>query len=135
MHICKAIRTERNTMTENKTIEFRALLKCPDEDPQIINIVHNAESDFNENVGSIICPYAKKSESVDYSSTIKMYYVNGGGYYNFGIAYQNFFGNVLFVKDKKYQTAKTNAPCSLTDLDIKRICAAMGWKNPIRKGE
>lgn len=133
----------RRQMATNKNNEttVRALLKCPDKDPEIIEIefpfrMSNDDSEFNETVFSIVGSNdAGHVESCDYSATISMYYSHDVPEYNFGIAYHIFYGNVLFIKCRRHHSVTTGtAPYDLTDSEIKRICAAMGWVNPLGKG-
>ena len=146
MHICRANTAREKTrrqMATNKSNEttVRALLKCPDKDPEIIEIefpfrMSNDDSEFNETVFSIVGSNdAEHVESCDYSATISMFYSHDVPEYNFGIAYHIFYGNVLFIKCRRHHSVTTGtAPYDLTDSEIKRICAAMGWVNPLGKG-
>lgn len=146
MHICKANTAREKTrrqMATNKSNEttVRALLKCPDKDPEIIEIefpfrMSNDDSEFNETVFSIIkAENATSVEKSDYSATISMFYSHDVPEYNFGIAYHVFYGNVLFIKCRRHHSVTTGtATYDLTDSEIKRICAAMGWVNPLGKG-
>lgn len=124
-------------MIETKTV--KALLKRPDKPPEIINIsfpfcMSSDNSDLTKEIAPVID--TDKVEHVDYSSTIVIYYASDRSRpYNFNISYQSFFGNVLFLKCKRHHSMLTGtAPVSLSNIEIKRICAAMGWERPEEKG-
>lgn len=123
-------------MTDTKMV--KALLKRPDKPPEIINIefpfiMSSDDSDLWKQIMPILA--APVMDSVDYSSTIVIYYARGSSQpYNFNISYQSFYGNVLFLKCKRHRSSLTGTiPFSLSNMEIKRICAAMGWKRPEEK--
>ena len=128
----------KNTATTQTSRRVRALLKRPDKPPEIINIefpfvMSSDESDLWKQIFPAVG--AKIVYSCDYSSTIVMYYGGKNQPYNFNISYQSFYGNVLFLKCKRHHSLLTGtAPVSLSNIEIKRICAAMGWERPEEKG-
>lgn len=125
-------------MTETKTkndITVRTLLKKPDLPPRIVNISFTPDrksvktTEIRETVRDVLNLQGSDTpvEECDYNSLIKMYYADKGTY-NFGIGYQFFMGNVLFLKVKDRGNNRYLCPCNLTDFEIKRIIAAMGWQ-------
>lgn len=127
----------KDTATTQISRPVRALLKRPDKPPEIINIefpfvMSSDESDLWKQIFPAVG--AKIVYSCDYSSTIVMYYGGKNQPYNFNISYQSFCGNVLFLKCKRHRSSLTGTiPFSLSNMEIKRICAAMGWKRPEEK--
>ena len=134
-YITNSDETMSDTMTTQTTYPARALLKRPDKPPEIISIsfpfvMSSDNSDLIKEIAPVID--ADKVDHVDYSSTIVIFYASDRSRpYNFNISYQSFFGNVLFLKCKRHHSLLTGTmPVSLSNIEIRRICAAMGWKRP-----
>lgn len=108
-------------MIENKEAKpVRAILKKPDEQPEIVKIC-------KDDIPALVNPEGKYTEiqTEEYSSTISMHFT--GGKHNFDIEFLTYCGNVLFVKSKNHHSCTNKSLQDMTDEDIKRLYAAMKW--------
>ena len=119
------------TNEQNKVV--RALLKEPDKPPRLIDVSFDLPKRISrenalETVKDIINPdsvYPIMEQ--EYNKKITLY-MGERGTYNFSIGWQFVLGSVLFMRTRNFNNSVTFCPSDLTDMEIKRICAAFGWK-------
>lgn len=119
------------TNEQNKVV--RALLKEPDKPPRLVDVSFALPKRISreaalEAVKDIIHPdsiYPIMEQ--EYNKRITLY-AGEHGTYNFSIGWLFVLGSVLFMRTRNYNNSVTFCPSDLTDMEIKRICAAFGWK-------
>ena len=114
-------------MTETQTQKYKVLIKRPDRPPEVEELDLEGKSLSEAILPAINAKTDRELQTCEYNSSIRMYYTENGTY-NFGIAYQSFFGAVVFVKRKSHHRGINGKPTDITPMDVKRIKAAMGWR-------